>query len=97
MTYEEKELVDRLSVWVARLEQSASQFDQTNTLGVQLPLAAARQLRNLSEAVVECECVIQTFAGRVDASKEALSEVAGCLRTIHRRLDDVVLPAATTD
>ena len=97
MNGEEKELLPPLNLWIARIEAAAHQFDQTNKQGLQLSLAAARQLRNLSEAVTACESVIWTFAGRADASTDVLREVAGHLRTIHRRLDDVVLPADIAD
>lgn len=97
MTDEEKNLLAGLNHWSSRIEDAAGQFDNANTLGIQLPAAAARQLRNLAEAVSACEQVVQSLVGRRDPPEEVLRQLAGHLRMIHRRLDDVVLPATVLD
>lgn len=94
MTDEERTQLDGLSYWNAKIHAIEGAFGGPH---IRLSLVAAKQLRNISEAIAECEAVIQTFAGRIDSSNEALGEVAGLLRTIHQRLDDVVLPATISD
>lgn len=90
MTDEEKDLLVSLTFWSSRIENAAGQFVEANTLGIGLPHAAGRQLRNLSEAVSACEHLVQTLAGRPDPSEDVLRQVAGHLRT-HVR------PASPTD
>ncbi len=93
MADDEKELFASLNYWSTRIVEAGGQFDNANTMGIQLPVAASRQLRNLSEAVSACEQLVQSLVGKTNPSEEVLRRVADQLRTIHQRLDDVVLPA----
>ena len=94
MTDEEHALINQSRHWMDKVESVRGAFDNIGHPRVCLPVEAALHLRGLAEAIAECEHIVQTFAGRIDASKEALNEIAARLRTLHRRLDDVVLPAS---
>ncbi len=97
MTDEERNLISESRLWIDKVESVHGAFDGTSHPRLCLPPEADRHLRNLAEAIAECENILQTFAGRIDASKEALNEIAGRPRKIHQRLDDVVLPARLLD
>jgi hypothetical protein len=88
MTHEEAELLEIANSHVALI----SEFQALEPpLG--LPFEAARQLRHVSEAIAGCELVLYGFAGRITPSKEALLHLGTLLRSIHQRLDEIVLPA----
>lgn len=93
MTDEEKALISESCHWITKVESVTGPFDGASHPRLCLPVEAALQLRNIAEATAECEQIVLALAGRVYASKETLNEIASRLRTIHQRLDDVVLPA----
>lgn len=97
MTQEERDIIDESAHWIAKVEAVKGAFDNTSHPRVSLPLEAALHLRNLGEAIAECEHILQTIGGRIGTSKEALNEIANRLRTIHQRLDYVVLPASIAE
>jgi hypothetical protein len=97
MTNVEKEVLAPLIYWSSRIEEAADQFDNVNTLGVRLPAAADRQLRNLAEATLAAQEVIQKLVNSRDSAEEILRQVAGRLGIIARELDNVVLPATVLD
>jgi hypothetical protein len=94
MTDEERELIDVLRQRTATIQASAHALDKATKKRLCLPIGVANFLRHTSQAIAECESVVQTFAGRIDPSKEALQQIASRLREIHRSLDDLILPAA---
>lgn len=96
MTEEEKELLARSNYWSTQIEEVAAQIGDAN-LDIKLPAVADRQLRNLAEAASACEQLVWSFVYRRDPSEELLRLLAGHLGRIHRRLDDIVLPATVLD
>lgn len=97
MSNEVQTLINEARHWIDKVDSVQGPFDGTSHLRLSLPIDTALHLRNLAEAIAECEHIAQIFAGRIDSSKEVLGEIATRLRKIHQRLDDVVLPAAIAD
>lgn len=97
MSNEAQILINEVRHWIDKVDSVQGPFDGTSHPRLSLPIETALHLRNLAEAIAECEHILQTFAGRIDASKEVLGEIAIRLRKIHQHLDDVVLPAAIAD
>ena len=93
MTDEEIEPTDVLCQRTTAIRTSADALEATKKR-LSFPIGVAKFLRHTSQAIADCESVVQTFAGRIDPSKEALQQVADRLREIHRSLDDLILPAA---